>query len=119
MTASNQTTAGDLILVTCAFPFDADAEIVARELVLQRLATAVHVTPTASHFSWDGEQKQVSEYVLDAKTRRGLFLRVVAAIKAHHTYVLPGISFTALAGGTDEYLNWIRASLVGDGVSNA
>lgn len=119
MITDNKKTGDDLIIVTCAFPVQADAEIVAHEIIRQRLAAAVHVTPTTSHFTWEGEQKKVSEYVLDAKTSLGLFPRVVSAIKAHHSYLLPGISFSALVGGTDEYLTWIRSSLVSNGESNA
>lgn len=100
-----------LVLLTCAFADENEALAVARELVETRLAAAVHVTRSSSHFIWQGELREVQEFVLDAKTLADRFERIVALIKSRHGYELPGISYVAIGGLTAEYRGWILSSI--------
>ncbi len=66
----------------------ADALLEARLVACANLVPQVH-----SRYWWQGERESAEEVVLVAKTRRALFDRAVAVVRAHHSYEV----FEALA----------------------
>jgi periplasmic divalent cation tolerance protein len=94
------------IHVTCGNQEEA-AEI-ADALIARRLAACVHLTPVASVYRWDGSVEHDTEISLTAKTRSALFGEVASIIGELHSYDLPAVTTTPMAG-TAAYLGWIDA----------
>jgi len=98
------------ILVLTTLPGEAEARMLARELLVARLAACVHIGATVqSLYHWRGEIETANEIPVAIKTRADLYSRLETAIRAHHPYELPEIVAVPLIHGLSEYLDWIAA----------
>ena len=97
--------------VSCAAGSRENADAMARALVEQRLAACVHVTPTESHYRWQGELHHEPEFVLQARTTTKRLPAVEQLIRRMHSYELPGIAVTPIIAGSAAYLAWIADSV--------
>lgn len=98
------------ILVLTHLPDRERAETLARALVTGRLAACVNVgAPVVSMYHWRGQFETAPEVPLVIKTRRALYGRVEAAIRAGHPYELPEIVAVTCTDGFAPYLDWIAA----------
>lgn len=83
---------------------------IARALVDEKLAACANVLGQAhSIYRWQGKVEEAQEVVLIAKTRRDLADKVLARIKALHSYDEPCAVAYDMAGGLPGYLSWIDA----------
>jgi periplasmic divalent cation tolerance protein len=81
-------------------------------LVGERLAACVQVSgPISSTYWWQGRTETAEEWQCVAKTHRGLYAEVEAAIQAHHTYTTPEILALPILAGQATYLTWLEAEL--------
>ena len=89
-----------------------DAERLAHLLVERELAACVQLLPQiTSIYRWQGKVEQASESLLLIKTTRQAYPRLEAAIKESHSYQTPEIIALPVEAGTNDYLNWLMASI--------
>jgi periplasmic divalent cation tolerance protein len=103
-----------LCYVTCR---DRDEAIrIGRTVVVERLAAAANVLgDTVSIYRWGGELHEKPETALVLKTRAELAERLVARVRALHSYECPGLLVLHVSGGNPAYLDWIGAETEQDG----
>ena len=87
------------------------ARRVARALVAERLAACVNVVPgVASIYRWKGKVEEAREALLLVKSTSSRAKRLEARVKAMHSYDVPEILTLNAAGGSADYLRWLRES---------
>lgn len=92
-----------------------DAERIAGELVVRRLAACVNVVPSVvSVYRWKGELQRDAERLLVIKTRRERFDALRAALIELHPYELPELLALPVAAGHPAYLEWLDAGVAAD-----
>lgn len=91
------------------------ARLIATTLVDERLAACVNlVDAITSIYRWQGSVQEEQEVLLLIKTRRELFDRLEARIRALHSYDIPEIIALPIAHGSHPYLAWLAAETSGD-----
>ena len=89
-----------------------DALQIAHALVERRLAACVQIEgPVESVYRWQGSVESAQEWRVKAKTSKMLLERVCAAIQQMHGYECPELIATAITGGSEAYLDWLRQQL--------
>lgn len=87
------------------------AASIARALVAEKLAACVNLVPgVASVYRWKGRVEEAREVLLLIKSRRALSRRLVARVRALHSYEVPEVVTVPIASGNPAYLRWVRAS---------
>jgi len=76
-------------------------------IVESRLAACVQSMSIQSIYRWKGKVEKAKEYLLLSKTRASLATRLSAFIRENHSYEVPEIVVTRIAGGLKDYLSWI------------
>ncbi|MFN2477646.1 MAG: divalent-cation tolerance protein CutA [Pseudonocardiaceae bacterium] len=76
-------------------------------------ACAQIVGPITSVFRWNGEVQTEQEWRLEIKTTADRVTALTAHIKDNHSYDLPEIIATPIAGGSAEYLSWLMTETRG------
>jgi len=98
------------ILALTTVPDEDKGREIARALVEARLAACVTVGPASrSTYWWQGKVSEDKEYVLFIKTRRELFNKVEAALKAIHPYRVPELIALPVELGSQPYLDWLQS----------
>jgi periplasmic divalent cation tolerance protein len=96
------------IYVTAANP--EQAKTIGEALVSERLAACANIlAPMASIYRWQGKIQHDTEAVLIAKTRAELVERVIARVKALHSYTVPCVVSLPIEQGNPDFLGWIEA----------
>jgi periplasmic divalent cation tolerance protein len=98
----------EFVIISTTSDDRATAEEVARSVVEKRLAACASIIATDSVYRWNGELCSASEWLVSIKTTREAVSAIEAEIKQLHSYELPEILVTAVIGGSDDYLAWIR-----------
>jgi periplasmic divalent cation tolerance protein len=100
----------DFLLVLTTVPDQAAGQAIAERLVGDRLAACVTVSAAArSRYRWEGKIVVDEEFVVFIKTRRALYERLEAALKAVHPYTVPEIIALPVELGSKAYLDWLAA----------
>ena len=87
------------------------ARTIARALVVERLAACVNVVPgVASIYRWKGRVEEAREALLLVKSTSARAKRLEARVKALHSYDVPEVVTLKIAGGSADYLRWLRES---------
>ena len=85
------------------------AERIARELVETQLAACVQIGgPVVSVYRWHGRIETAEEWTCTIKTVERLYAAVEGRIRELHPYEEPEIVVTAITGGSETYLSWLR-----------
>ncbi|MBR1943731.1 divalent-cation tolerance protein CutA [bacterium] len=99
----------DAIVIFCTVPDRDDAKKISKALIEENLAACVStVDKVSSLFSWNGEMCSENELLLIIKTKRELFEKIEAVIKALHSYNVPEIIGLPVIVGSEDYLGWIE-----------
>ena len=97
------------MLVYSTFPSAEDAKRIGRALVESGLAACVNIFPQmTSLYVWDGKLQEDAESAMIIKTTRGRSAEVLTEIKRLHPYSIPPRLALAVAGGGEDFLNWIE-----------
>ena len=87
------------------------ARRVARALVAERLAACVNVVPgVASIYRWKGRVEEAREALLLVKSTSARARKLEARVKELHSYDVPEVITLKIAGGSADYLRWLRES---------
>jgi periplasmic divalent cation tolerance protein len=101
----------DAVLVLTTIGADADAAALARTVVDERLAACVNVLPPmTSIYRWQGKVEENREQQLLIKTTVARLPSLEARLRTLHPYDVPEFLVLRAAGGSDAYLDWLRAS---------
>jgi len=85
------------------------AEQIAATLVEERLAACVQIIgPLTSVYRWDGAVTRATEWLCTAKTIEPVLTRVMARIRALHSYQQPEIIATTISAIDPGYLSWLQ-----------
>ena len=107
-------TEGLVVLITA--PSQEKAAELGRAVVEERLAACANLVPgVRSIYRWEGKVCDDAEVLLVLKTRRELFERLEARVKALHPYSVPEIIGLPIEAGHAPYLKWIADAVSGEG----
>ena len=99
------TPAYSIVLTTVAT--EAQAELLARQIVESRLGACVQLQPLKSFYRWKGDVCIEPEWQLSIKTRRDRFVALAQFIATHHAYETPEIVQIPISAGSAAYLAWV------------
>ena len=87
---------------------DEEAPKIAEALLMQKKAACVNIVPKVSSlFWWQDKLDSAQESLLIVKTKASLLNEIVALVKEIHSYDVPEIIALPIAGGNQDYLEWI------------
>jgi periplasmic divalent cation tolerance protein len=90
---------------------DAEAKVIARQLVEEALAACVGMIPQQSIYSWKGEIVEDTEVLLIIKTRNDMFSQLKEKVLSTHSYEVPEIIRIEIQEGHQPYLQWIEETV--------
>lgn len=101
-------TAAALIYTT--FPSETEANRIGRALVEARLAACVNIfAGMTAIFAWEGAIDEAREAAMIVKTTAGRVPEALTEIKRLHPYSTPARLVLPVAGGGEDFLQWIAA----------
>jgi periplasmic divalent cation tolerance protein len=104
--------AGNKIVVLMTCDKEEEARHIADRLLRERKAACVSIYPRGNSFYWwKGEIESAEEHLLIAKTKEGLLEDLISLVKETHSYEIPEIISVPVAGGSEDYLNWLDGVL--------
>jgi periplasmic divalent cation tolerance protein len=90
-----------------------EAEKIGKTLVKRRLAACANIVPeVSSHFWWKDKLDAAKEGLLMAKTKETLLPDIIRSVKKMHSYTVPEIIALPIAGGNQDYLDWIDSEVI-------
>jgi len=99
----------DIAIVQASFGDPAEAALVARKLLEEKLAACTSLAPVTSLYRWQDVVEEASETVLTVKTTIELATQAAARIGQLHSYDLPVVERWPVA--VDETVaTWVRES---------
>ena len=98
----------ELILILVTVSSESEGKRISDALLSCRLAACVSIVPkVTSSYWWENSIQRSDETLLIAKSRAALLDEVVKCVKEHHAYTVPEIIAMGIAGGNEEYLEWV------------
>jgi len=99
------------IVVYITAPKEEDAARIAQALVKAKLAACVNIVRNIrSIYSWQGKIEDAAEVLMIVKTQKKHFDALSEKVRELHSYDVPEIIALPILKGSDDYLEWIRAS---------
>jgi len=97
------------ILVFITASSEEEAAKIAHSLVEKRLAACVNIIRNIrSIYRWKGNVEDDAEVLMIAKTKQALFDPLMNKVKELHSYTVPEIIAIPIAGGSEDYLQWLN-----------
>lgn len=101
----------DYVIVLTTFPVEANAEMLAEQLVGQKLAACVNILPPMrSVYRWKGATERADERQLLIKTTAACLPALEASLRALHPYDVPEFVVVPITNGSPPYLDWLSES---------
>jgi periplasmic divalent cation tolerance protein len=92
-----------------------EAERIGRDLVASRLAACVNIIPgMKSVYRWKGTLQEDRETVLIAKSSSERLSQLTERVKTLHSYDCPCVVSLPVAGGNQDFIDWIGAATTED-----
>ena len=111
MNTDAQVIPAEILLVLTSCPDEATAATIALALVEAGLAACVNrVAGVRSTYRWQGRVADEPEVLLIIKTVAARYQELEMRLKSLHPYELPEIIAVPLAGGSPDYLSWLRTA---------
>ncbi len=105
----------EVVTVLMTAPGAAEAEAVVRPLVEAGLAACGNILPgAASIYRWEGRVHRDPEALVILKTVRAQLAELLERARALHPYEVPELLVQPVEGGSEAYLDWVRASCLPD-----
>ncbi len=99
----------EAVVIFCTVPNKDEAKKISEALLKEKLAACVStVDKVSSMFLWNEELCKENELLLIIKTKKELFDKIEAVIKAFHSYNVPEIIALPIILGSQDYLGWIE-----------
>ena len=99
----------EAVVIFCTVPNKDEAKKISEALLKEKLAACVStVDKVSSMFLWNEELCKENELLLIIKTKKELFEKIEAVIKAFHSYNVPEIIALPVILGSQDYLGWIE-----------
>jgi periplasmic divalent cation tolerance protein len=103
----------DKIVVLSTCNSGAQADLIARALVDQRLAACVNIVPgIRSIYRWKDQVEDAVEWLLIIKSRRDLMDQLRSAIGKIHAYEVPELLAFPVVDGSENYMAWLDRELL-------
>ena len=100
------------IVVTTSIDKEDVAQALAELVLEKRLAACVQILPqVTSLYWWEGQIASDKEYLLNIKSDRKLFDRLVNVLRSIHSYEVPEIIATAVVEIDQAYADWMKEEL--------
>lgn len=100
----------EAVAVLTTVPDEEVAERLAARAVEGRLAACVTMIPgIRSTYRWEGKVTTAQEVQLVFKTTAARVEELRSALEEWHPYEVPEFLTAAFSGGSDSYLQWLRA----------
>ncbi|HEY9706415.1 MAG TPA: divalent-cation tolerance protein CutA [Allocoleopsis sp.] len=99
-----------IVLVTTES--QAQAELIAKNLVESKLAACVNILSCRSIYSWEEQLCNQEEWQMIIKTDLSLFPQLEAKINQLHSYEVPEIIALPIMAGSELYLSWLSNSVL-------
>jgi periplasmic divalent cation tolerance protein len=107
--------ATSVVIVLTTLPADADAAVLARQLIGERLAACINALPVmTSIYRWEGAIQEESERQLVIKTSAARVEALQARLHALHPYQVPEFIVLQAAGASSRYAQWLDESVAQD-----
>ena len=88
----------------------AEAKMIGRKLVKEKLAACVNILPKMkSIYSWKGKIESANEVVLLVKTANRNYGKVEKRVKQLHSYTVPCVIKLPVTAGSRDYFKWIES----------
>ena len=95
-------------LVYITVPTKNDGKIIAKELLVKKLAACVNIIPKVeSFYMWKGDLCHDEESILIVKTTQNCFDELSNLVKDKHSYENPCIIKIPIESGRQEYMKWL------------
>jgi periplasmic divalent cation tolerance protein len=108
----SSTASAAVTIVLTTLGADADATVIARTLVEERLAACVNILPNiTSVYRWQGQVEQSSEQQLVIKTTVDAIDRLEARLRQLHPYEVPEFLVIRADSASATYLAWVGESV--------
>lgn len=89
-----------------------EANHIAENLITSKLAACVSIIPgVTSHYCWKEKRESSYEVVMMIKALRKNFEVLKNSIIELHSFEVPEILMIPVEGGSEQYLDWVRASM--------
>ncbi len=99
------------IAIFITAPGEDEAARIARCLVEEKLAACVNIVRNIrSIYRWQGKIEDDTEVLMIVKSQKRLLDAVSARVGELHSYDVPEVIAIPITGGSEDYLNWLRAS---------
>jgi len=101
----------DYIIIKTATDNYKEAKSISKNLVENKLASAVHIQKIESIYRWQNKVENIKEYTLSIRTIKSNFQKISDYIKNNHHYITPEILSIKIENGSPEFLSWIEENL--------
>jgi periplasmic divalent cation tolerance protein len=99
------------VVVTTSCGSFEEAEKIARQILDERLAACVQITPAQSLYWWKEKIESEKEYIVNMKSKRAFFNKLIVIIKKYHSYDVPEIIATDIVAMEQSYQTWLTSEL--------
>lgn len=105
----------DELIVLVTTPNAEEAARIADVLVSEQLAACVNMVPgIESIYRWEGKVTRDHEALMIIKTTGARYDDLERRVKELHSYSTPEVIAMRIDRGSEQYLNWLRASTAND-----
>lgn len=96
------------IMITTTFDSKEEADKLIDLLLQQRLVSCCQLSNITSSYHWKGKVEKTEEFLLQMKTKKGLYKEIEKVILDNHSYEVPQLVAYDIVEGYSEYLKWIE-----------